>query len=85
MKIYLIHREVNIDNRELEHEIMWATYSREEALKDIQQLEIDDLAKEWFYESKYTIEEIDLFGMKEAILRKAGPSLTWEMIHAEVI
>lgn len=85
MKIYLIHREVNINNRDLESEIMWATYSREEAERDIQQLEIDDQAKEWIFESKYRIEEIDLFGIKEAILRKAGPSLAVQMIQAEVI
>lgn len=85
MKIYLIHREANFNNRDLENEIMWATYSREEAERDIQQLEIDDQAKEWIFQSKYRIEEIDLFGMKEAILRKAGPSLAVNLIQAGVI
>lgn len=85
MKIYLIHRQVNIDNRDLEEEIMWATYSQEEAERDIQQLEIDDQAKEWIFQSKYRIEEIDLFGMKEAILRKVGPSLAVNLIQAGVI
>lgn len=64
---------------------MWATYSEEEAKHDIQQLEIDDMAKEWIYESKYFIEETDLFGMKEAILRKTGPSLAVKLIQAGVI
>lgn len=69
MKIYLIRREVKFDNNTLwESEIMWATYSEEEAKHDIQQLEIDDIEKEWIYESKYFIEETDLFGMREAIL-----------------
>lgn len=85
MKIYLIHREVIINNKDLENGIMWATYSKEEAERDIQRLKIDDQAKEWIFESKYRIEEVDLFGIKEAILRKAGPSLAVQMIQAGVI